>query len=352
MAHDGYEPAEGQAGGGCPVCSEQNMILEVTLSLTNFDRLSRWINTNASNGIMQLRKTSNQNTDYLNATNLNNFAFLYNVAIPAGLGISPSPSLSEEKSTGIIIPNNSDHDADLHRYSLDRSRSPGMPHRNNQMGISFSPSDSSSLRHEPFSAMYNNALMPSPCHSSTDYYPPPGSTCSFPLSTPQPILENEQMFFNSDMDMQHQQAQVFCHKPLNPSNSEATQYLYSPNEGSTFTVLTSAGPSASFLSSGLFGMAQHTNPTQAFQSHPMRSPSVHMGHGYMFRLSCDSDNGDEEGAAFADRTLITQPEFAQSLMEDPSIETGPGRGLQLDTNVCPCVPRRTVSRDKSIVLES
>ena len=34
MAYDWYKPAKAQAGGGCPVCSKQNMIVEVTLSLT------------------------------------------------------------------------------------------------------------------------------------------------------------------------------------------------------------------------------------------------------------------------------------------------------------------------------
>jgi hypothetical protein len=96
------------------------MIVKVTLSLTDFDRLSRRINASASSGITQLRETPNQNTDHPDAMNLNNFAFLNNAVIPARLGISPSPSLSkEEKSTSTIIPNNSDHDTDLHGYSLD-----------------------------------------------------------------------------------------------------------------------------------------------------------------------------------------------------------------------------------------
>jgi hypothetical protein len=137
------------------------MIVKVTLYLTGFDRLSRRINTGASSGIARWRETPNQNTAHLGAMNLNNFAFLYNAAIPAGLGIPPSPSLlNEEKSTSMMILNDLDHDADFHGYSLDRSRSPGMPHRNNQTGISFSPSDLSLLRYEPFSAMYDNALIP------------------------------------------------------------------------------------------------------------------------------------------------------------------------------------------------
>jgi hypothetical protein len=177
------------------------MVVEVTLSLTGFDRLPRRINRNGSSGIAQLRKTSNQNTDYPDAINLNSFVFSYNAATPTVLS--------------------------------------------------------------------------------------------------------------------------------NLSNSEATQYLYSSNDTSRFTVFTSAGPSTSFPSSGQFGMAQHRDPTQTFQSeHPMRSPSVYIGHENMFSFSCDSDNGGEEGAAFADRILTMQPEFAQSPMEDPSIETGPGGRLQ------------------------
>jgi hypothetical protein len=104
MAYDGYGSAKAQAGGGCLVCPEQNMIVEVTLSLTDFDRLPRRINRNGSSEIAQLRKTSNQNTDYLDAINLNNFVFSNNATIPTGLDIAPSPPLSKEESIGIRIP--------------------------------------------------------------------------------------------------------------------------------------------------------------------------------------------------------------------------------------------------------
>jgi len=100
-----------------------------------------------------------------------------------------------------------------------------------------------------------------------------------------------------------------------------------------FTAVTAAGQSNSFTSPGSFGMTQHIDPSQVFQSdHPARSPGVHMGHENMFSFGGDSDGEDDEGAAFADRTLMMQHEFAQSPMEDPNVEMGPG-GLQWDASL-------------------
>ena len=101
-----------------------------------------------------------------------------------------------------------------------------------------------------------------------------------------------------------------------------------------FTAVTTAGPSNSYTSPGSFGLSQHIDPSQVFQpDHPARSPGPQMGHENMFSFGGDSDNEDEEGAAFADRTLMMQHEFAQSPMEDPNIEMGPGGGLQWDANL-------------------
>lgn len=113
----------------------------------------------------------------------------------------------------------------------------------------------------------------------------------------------------------------------------APQYMYNANGGSMFTAVTSAGPSNSYTSPGSFGMTQHIDPSQVFQpDHPARPPGQQMGHDNMFSFGGDSDNEDEEGAAFADRTLMMQHEFAQSPMEDSNIEMGPG-GLQWDASL-------------------
>jgi GATA-binding protein len=100
-----------------------------------------------------------------------------------------------------------------------------------------------------------------------------------------------------------------------------------------FTAVTSAGQSNSFTAPGSFGMSQHIDPSQVFHTdHPARSPGVHLGHENMFSFGGDSDGEDDEGGAFADRTLMMQHEFGQSQMDDPSIEMGQG-GLQWDASL-------------------
>jgi GATA-binding protein len=257
-----------------------------------------------------------------------------------------------------MIPNDPEHDADLHDYSLDQPHPP-MNHHNHpgmpfhidtfnmdhdpittsagpfQQDFSFSPSNSPLMQHGPFSTMYNNASMPSSSLNSNDYYSPPGSAYPSAVSTPQPIPEGEPIYFqHRGMDMRHQRAQNFSHGPSSLSNSMAPQYMYNANGGSMFTAVTTAGPSNSFTTPESFGMTQHIDPSQVFQSdHSVRSSGVHMGHDNMFSFGGDSDNEDEEGAAFADRTLMMQHEFGQSPMEDPNTEMGAGGGLQWDASL-------------------
>ncbi|KAN0119399.1 hypothetical protein V8E51_001607 [Hyaloscypha variabilis] len=258
----------------------------------------------------------------------------------------------------IMIPNDPDHDADLNEYSLDQSHPPEMMHHSHpgmpfqldtfnmehdpiitsagpyQQSFPFSPSHSPLVQHGPFSAMYNNASMPSSSLNSNDYYSPPGSAYPSAVSTPQPIPENQEIYFQQrGIDMRHQRPHQFSHGPSSLSNSMAPQYMYNANGGSMFTAVTAGGQSNSFTAPGSFGMSQHIDPSQVFQSeHPARSPGIQMGHENMFSFGADSDGDEEEGGAFADRTLMMQHEFAQSPMEDPGMEMGPG-GLQWDASL-------------------
>ncbi len=257
-----------------------------------------------------------------------------------------------------MIPNDPDNDIDLNEYSLDQLHPPGMmqqAHHNLPFGLdtfnmesdpiitsagpfqqnfAFSPSQSPLVQHGPFSSLYNNASMTSSSMNSNDYYSPPGSAYPSAVSTPQPIPENEQMYFQHNMDMRHQRPHTFNHGPSSLSNSMGPQYIYNANGGSMFTAATSAGPSNSYTSPGGFGMAQHINPSQVFQSEQsVRSPGVPLNQDNMFSFGGDSDdNEDEEGAAFADRTLMMQHDFSQSPMDESNMEMGPG-GLQWDATL-------------------
>ncbi|KAH8811482.1 hypothetical protein F5884DRAFT_276520 [Xylogone sp. PMI_703] len=252
----------------------------------------------------------------------------------------------------LMISSDMDHDADLQEYSLDNSASTSMLHHQNQQGLpfqldtfnldhdpiitsagpfhqnfSFSPSHSPLVQHHGFSAMYNNASMPSSSLTSADYYSPPQSGYPSAVSTPQPMADGDHQYFNRGMDIRTQRAHNFNHPPSNLSNSMGPQYMYNANGGSMFTTVTTGPPNNSFTAPGSFGMAQHIDPSQVFQSeHPARSPGVHLGNDNMFSFGGDSDNDEEEGTAFAERTLM-QHDFVQSPLDDPSA------GLQWDASL-------------------
>ncbi|KAJ8067394.1 hypothetical protein OCU04_004746 [Sclerotinia nivalis] len=256
----------------------------------------------------------------------------------------------------IMIPNDPDHD-DLPEYSLNQPHPPfsshgvsGVPFQLDtfnmdndpiitsagpfQQNFNFSPSHSPLVPHGPFSSMYNNASMPSSSLNSNDYYSPPGSAYPSTVSTPQPIPEGQEMYFQHGMNMRHQRPHTFNQGPSSLSNSMAPQYMYNGNGGSMFSAVTTSGLSHNSYASAGFGMSQHIDPAQVFQSdHAVRSPGVKIGHENMFSFGGDSDNEDDESQAFADRTLMLQHDFAQSPLDDQNMDMHGSGGLQWDTSL-------------------
>ncbi|KAH6714800.1 hypothetical protein BKA61DRAFT_735131 [Leptodontidium sp. MPI-SDFR-AT-0119] len=145
---------------------------------------------------------------------------------------------------------------------------------------------------------------------------PPGSTCPSAISTRQPILKNEQKFFNNCIDIRQQQIHAFSQGPSSLSNLMAQQYMYDAN-----------GDSIRWEQLSTLIDLKYSNPNILF-----RHRAINIGHENMFSYGGDSHNDDEQGTAFADRTLIMQPELARTSIEDLSIEMGPGEGLQWDTS--------------------
>jgi GATA-binding protein, other eukaryote len=265
-----------------------------------------------------------------------------------------SPQVPAANSTAIS--HSWEHDADIHEYSLDQSHPP-MPHQNLsgnpfqldtfdlehdpvitsagplRQNFSFSPSSSPLAPHGPFSAMYNNSMTSSSLNSG-DFYSPPGSTYPSAVSTPQPFMENEQLYFpNQGMDMRQQRPHTFHRGPSNLSNALGPQYMYSGSGAPMFTPATAPGQPGSFNAPANFGLSQHIDPTHVFHAENRpRSPGRHISHENMFTFGADSDNEDDEGTAFADRTLVMQNDFS-SPMEDPNMEMGGGGSLQWDATL-------------------
>jgi GATA-binding protein len=258
-------------------------------------------------------------------------------------------------TTGVMIPNNVNLDADLNDYSLDQSQQSSMLHQLNtnagmpfpldpynmehdpiltsagpfQQAFSFSPSHSPLVSHGPFSNLYNNSAMGPSSLNSREYYSPPGSAYPSVVSTPQPIPEGEHMFFHQGIDIHHQRPSNFSHGPSSLSNSMSQTYMYSGANGPMFTAVSSASQPGSYTAPGSFSM-QHIDPSQVFQTEANHGQH----HENMFSFGGDSDGEDDEGTAFADRTLMMQQDYSQTGMEDASLDMSSlNGGLQWDASL-------------------
>ncbi|KAK1907364.1 hypothetical protein P3342_005690 [Pyrenophora teres f. teres] len=261
----------------------------------------------------------------------------------------------------IMIPTDAQAEADLHQYSLDHNtmQPPTFPASQAQNPFSmenyqmhddpvihsagpyqqnfsgFSPVGSPLMSHNAFnSTMFNHNSMASSLNSA-DYYSPPSSAFPSTVSTPQPIPEDNQMYFDRNgMEMRHTHttASYGTHRPSNLSTSMQPQFIFNPSGGgpdSVFSPVTSASSSLPFSASS-FGHSSHIDPSQAHSHLPLRQQhEMQMGRQEnMFTFGADSDAEEEEGSAFADRTMPSQD---YSPMEDASLDFN--SSYQWETNL-------------------
>ncbi|KAL8628087.1 hypothetical protein Q9189_006223 [Teloschistes chrysophthalmus] len=194
-----------------------------------------------------------------------------------------------------------------------------------QQNFTFSPTESPLAPASSY-AQYNKPPMGSSLNSS-DYYSPPGSAHPSTASTPQPY-DNEHMYFE-----RHQRAvqNYASNRPSNLANAVPTQYIYSPNESSIFSPVTSAGTSATTYNTSTVSM-QHINPSQVLHpnfSNASTSTMTQTRHENMFSFGPESDNEEDEAMSFPDRSLMLQTEY--SPMEDPALDIH--TGMQWDPNL-------------------
>lgn len=202
-----------------------------------------------------------------------------------------------------------------------------------QQNFNFSPTGSPLVTNGPFSNIYNSTSMGSSLNS-TDYYSPPASGYPSAVSTPQPGHDNDHGFYfdSHSLDLRHQRSipTYASHRPSNLSASMQPHYHYSANEH-MFGATSSAGPSSSMASPG-FAMQSHVDPSHVLgpNLNARRSPGVNIGvNDNMFSFGGDSDNEDEDGNAFPDKSMIMSGEYTQ--IDDPTLDIH--SGLQWDPNM-------------------
>lgn len=226
-------------------------------------------------------------------------------------------------------------DSDFHEYTLDHPNTSSMNHGQShpsvpfpldtfqmesdpiitsagpfQQNFAFSPGTSPMAHHGPFSNLFDNHHSMASAVHGTDYYSPPGSAYQSAVSTPHPM--NEEPFYFGSMDVRHQRTHPFRPAQSNMANSMPNQFMYNPaSNNPMFPTTTGADSNSAFATSNSFG---HIDPSQVFSDHPVRSPGVSMmpDSNGMFSFGPDSDDGDEDGGAFADRNMTMPQDFSSS----------------------------------------
>jgi GATA-binding protein len=261
---------------------------------------------------------------------------------------------------GIMIPNDANAESALNNYSLDHGQSSFQSHSAHppqvpfaldtfnlendpiinsagpfQQQFSFSPAASPHVNYGGQQQMYGHGSMPSSLNSA-DYYSPPGSAYPSAVSTPQPVPEGEQMYFDrngNSIDARQRAMQAFNnHGPSQLSHAMAPQYIFNPSSEQMFSAVTTSGPIPHFAASS-FSQPGHVNPSHVI--HPDYSAASRIGglpiarSENMFQFGADSDdNEDEDGGAFAERNLA-MPDY--SPLEDQPVDVG--SGFQWETNL-------------------
>ncbi|OQO07030.1 hypothetical protein B0A48_07596 [Cryoendolithus antarcticus] len=225
-------------------------------------------------------------------------------------------------------------DAALHEYSLESSGSahtlqPYMPHPQIPFNIdtfnldndpiinsagpmqnhfTFSPVGSPMMNTGPYGNMYG---MPPPIgmQGSSTFHSPAGSQFPSTVSTPQPMPDNEQVFFAPhhamhhgsmpDFSQHHQQQQATLASSLPPHQQ---QFIFNPNGESMFSAVPSASQSSSytqpaFQMPGPLDHSQFLNPD--FNQHGMPT------HRNMFTFGGDSDGEDEDMVAMGENGMMS-----------------------------------------------
>lgn len=155
----------------------------------------------------------------------------------------------------------------------------------------------------PFSPSYGNIGIGSTI-ASVDYHSPPFSGSRFPssVSTP-PAMSDEQVYFERMQHLQRQQVQLQQQYVQNQmmNMSGQTQPFPSFNQVPTqgYDRPSFSGPQPSFQQSS-FGMHGHVDPNQVLHA---GNAGTGAPRSNMFSLHADSDNEDEDVAAFADKSM-------------------------------------------------
>ena len=174
-----------------------------------------------------------------------------------------------------------------------------------QSNFNFSPVGSPMMG-SGFSNMYGMPASMPHSQAPSNFHSPVGSNFHSTVSTPQPMAEEQQMYFGAQHQNQFGSMPNFSHhqhQNIPHGSMPQQQYVFNPNGETMFSALTTASQPSSF-SQPAFQMPTHFDGPQHIQ-HDFNGPSsLPFGRSEnMFTFGADSDNDEDDVMSFGDQSV-------------------------------------------------
>ncbi|KAK5175336.1 Sodium- and chloride-dependent GABA transporter 1 [Saxophila tyrrhenica] len=191
-----------------------------------------------------------------------------------------------------------------------------------QQNFSFSPVGSPIFNSNSYQQLYNPQTTMAPPQSASSYQSPQNSGFPSTVSTPQPMQDEHNMFFNSQQPTTFGSLPNFPrHQQQSLPNQGQQQFVFNPNGEQMFRPIQSSGPSHSFNQPS-FHAPDILDPTQVMPmdyQHASSMPAAR--HESMFTFGADDDEDEDESLQFHDQSMMMQ---SYSSMDEPSMDMHTG----------------------------
>ena len=175
-----------------------------------------------------------------------------------------------------------------------------------QQHFTFSPVGSPMTSSTSYSQMYNSQTSMAPAQNTIGFHSPQGSGYPSTVSTPQPLQEDQNMFFAPQPVHFASMPNFQQHHQQPMQNSAQQQYVFNPGGGQMFNAVSSGYPSHSFSQTS-FQAPSILDPSQVMSNDFQQQSSMHISRNEnMFTFGGDDDEDDDEPMAFQDQGLMMQ----------------------------------------------
>lgn len=191
-----------------------------------------------------------------------------------------------------------------------------------QQNFSFSPVGSPMFNSNSYNQLYNSQTTMAPSQATSNFHSPQNSGYPSTASTPQPTMDEQNMYFASQPTQFGSLPTYARHQQQHPMQNQAQQqFVFNPNGDQMFRAISSSGPTQSF-SQPSFHAPNILDASQVMPMDFQHPNSMPMGRNEnMFTFGADDDDEEDDSLSFGDQSTMMQ---GYSPLEDPNMDMHTG----------------------------